>query len=262
MRVVILNECTTTGHFGTILVIESFLEQLKRVDIELLGSYPNHVVRKEAPKTFERADLVLVNGEGTIHDDAAPHLLQVAERYPSVLVNCVFQNNTEVTGLDKFLYRAARESLSAEEIRSFGVQCDVIPDIILTSDRLNSTLPKKGVRGTGVTDCARHLERGFNPHMNPDSYINRLMTYRKVVCGRFHAALSCAVLGIPLSLYPSNTWKNQGLAIDMGIPHLHKNTPEEAKLVCPDSFPEQVHDYVARSKKQINQFFEGLHDIS
>ena len=255
--VILLNDCTRFNHFGCTLVTETYKEQFERVGIEVLAYVPSSRQRHpDYKRYFDQADLVVVNGEGSLHDNVHLPMIQIAAEYPSILINCVYQNMPHMPELQKFLYRSARESLSAKEM---GVQCDVIPDIILTNKLLNKLKNKKRVgEGVGVTDCARPTEPGFTAHLPATTYLDYLLGFEGVVCGRFHSALACAVLGIPFSLYPSNTHKNMGLALDMGISHLHGDTRKEAISMVPDSFPEQIHKYVEDGQKKVNELFEKM----
>ena len=110
MRVYVLNDTakavpTKKPHFGCQLVMETYHEQLERVGIELLGT----ISGKE--KEFDRlddADLIVVNGEGSIHHENRNELIDVAERYPCVLLNAVYQENAFRPGLNEFKKIAVR----------------------------------------------------------------------------------------------------------------------------------------------------------
>ena len=80
----------------------------------------------------------MINGEGSIHHGKYLHLIRLASKYPTVLVNCVYQENPEMPELKNLLYIAARESLSAKEIRNQGVNCEVVPDVMFASSMLRA----------------------------------------------------------------------------------------------------------------------------
>lgn len=266
-KVVLVNDCSKHGHFGCLLIMEAYREQLARVGMELIGVTQvdddlgqfEEVLAKPAFKMLDKADLVIVNGEGTTHRNRHQNLIKIAGRFPSVLINMVYQDNRPLPEMHQFLYRSARESLSAAVVRQEGVQCDVVPDIIFTSKTLTTyRSSRKATNTVGITDTVLDNSLGFPPTMPPNEYLGRLSRHRAVVCGRFHGAVACAVLGIPFSVYPSNTHKNLGLVTDIGIPHLHGQSQAEAIALCPDELPEQVTRYVAEAQSRVNTLFENL----
>jgi len=100
--------------------------------------------RKTIEKTkhiLPNADLVIINGEGTMHDDQAGACLLaqagiLAHRAgkPVVLLNTVWERNRLIENLlpcVSLIY--TRESLSAESIRKSGFNATVVPDLSLTS---------------------------------------------------------------------------------------------------------------------------------
>jgi polysaccharide pyruvyl transferase WcaK-like protein len=109
--------------------------------IEIIGTAPAHREwRAEAsfiPK-FERADVVIVNGEGTIHHSrpAAVPLLAAGARAKemgkkSVLLNFSwFANDSEMErALQDFDIMSARESMSQEVVRRVRPDCRLVPDL-------------------------------------------------------------------------------------------------------------------------------------
>ena len=93
-------------------------------------------------------------------------------------------------------------------------------------------------------------------------YLEFLSTHRKMVVGRFHAAVSCSVLGIPFSSWDSNTWKTKGLMLDMGISHLHFDSRNEAIANMPEEFPEEIIGFRRSAKERIEAMFDQLETIA
>ena len=249
MRAYIVNDRSgdgpRPGHFGCALVMETYREQLERVGIE------------EA-KTPEDADLVIVNGEGSLHHGHRRDLLTWPARYPSVFVNAVYQANAPAPEMGEFLYRAARESMSASYMRGQGYECDVVPDVILTNRRLNAVEYDPSLAdGIGLTDNVLDGRAGSSAWEGPAAYLDWLSRWEGVVCGRFHAAIACAVIGVPFSTWDSNTWKIRGLMRDIGILQFHAGDSQlAAKAIVPDGPPSQVAEYVDRGKRKIDRMFE------
>ena len=255
MKAYIVNNCSGNnpriiGHFGCTLVMETYREQLERVGIEEV-------------KDSKDADLVIVNGEGSLHHDRRRDLLTWPKKYPSVFVNAVYQANERAPEMGEFLYRAVRESLSAKFMRGQGYECDVVPDVILTNRRLNAVeYDPVAADGIGLTDNVLDGRAGSSAWESPAAYLDWLSRREGVVCGRFHAAIACAVIGVPFSTWDSNTWKIRGLMKDMGILQFHGDDNQlAATAIVPNSLPSQVAEYVERGKQKIDRMFESFLDL-
>jgi hypothetical protein len=154
MKVVLVNDTSLySSHFGCQIIGQVFREQFKRVGIDLILSLPKLFDENSYRKYFDHADLVVINGEGSIHHGRNLHLVDIADRYPAALVNCVYQQNPSSSALKKMLHISARESLSATEIENDGAVCDVVPDMLFASSLLRS-FPRESAPAlnVGVTD--------------------------------------------------------------------------------------------------------------
>lgn len=261
------------SHFGCQLVGQTFREQFARTGLELRFALPTQFRLADHAQRLEGVDLVIVNGEGSIHHGRCRHLLEIAGRFPSVLVNCVYQANPPDENLDKFLYRSARESLSAAEIQRAGTDCTVVPEVIFASSLLRAYLKPEPTKDLGATDNARHTAlglgikiphwRGLSPrHSTVTGFLNRLSQYRRICVGRFHAAIACAVLEIPFATWDSNTWKTRGLMADMGVPQLHFDSYQDARRGTPATFSPAIRQYTQAAPARIEQMFDTLADLA
>ena len=249
MRVFIANDSSAEGHFGTIMVMESYREQFSRIGIEEV-KYP------------EKADLVVVNGEGSLHHGRRRDLLEWPSKHPSVFINAVYDSNPPDDRMNDFLFVAVRESRSAELLRSQGVQCSVIPDIVITHDALVGKERHPDPQGIAITDNVQNAASGYSAMRSPPwQYIDWLSRSMGAVCGRFHAALCCACLGIPFSTWDSNTWKIQGLMEDMGVPQHHYSLQEEAVENMPQVFEESIREYIWNGQAEVDRMFERILEI-
>lgn len=271
MRVAILNDCSHLPHFGCKLVMEAFRSELERVGIELLYTHKSGVTQvpwnkflgSEVFRQLARADLVIINGEGSIHDDAHPGLIRIARELPCVLMNGVYQNNTPMPEMGDFLFRSMRESLSAAEVAEEGHTCSVIPDVVLVAPTL------LGIgHHPAETDICHMTDSsdpdlegiGLTPLRSPGEFIFELSWFRGWACGRFHAAIICAALGIPFSGYPANTHKIKGLMIDMGAEDFYFDTMGAALSGVPYDVPNSVRRWVVEGRLKIHRFFNTLED--
>lgn len=225
---------------------------------------------------FEKADLVVINGEGSIHHGRNLHLIQLAAEYPSVLVNCVYQENPQLPELKKFLHISARESHSVREINSQGAACELVPDMLFACNYLRS-FPRRQIAPTqalGVTDNVvkqyrhilgfkRKLQADISAHgLSPAEHISQVLSYASVCSGRFHTAIVCAVLGVPFSTWDSNTWKTSGMMADAGVAHLHFASREEAIQSVPHEFPEQLRDFCESARLRIERNIDRIAELA
>ena len=93
MKVVIYNDCDVDSykHFGCELVMETFRDQLKRVDCELIGTITKDQITKNKTdfSLLDKADLVIVNGEGSFHHNRRNDIYEIGSKWPSILINSI-----------------------------------------------------------------------------------------------------------------------------------------------------------------------------
>ena len=229
-NVVLVNDTSLYApHFGCQLVGQTIREQLARVSLKLTASFPRKFNLAMAKSYFDRADLVIINAEGTLHHGRHTNLLNLARSWPCALINGVFENNGLQPALVDFQYVAMRESLSAKEIRSQNVACKVVPDLLFASTMLRSVPKIQPDVELGITDNVLNHTAGFSPTgAFPFEVVHKIARCKTLCAGRFHAAVTAAVLGVPFSTWDSNTWKTRGMMRDMGLPQLHFDTQAEA----------------------------------
>lgn len=263
-NVVLVNDTSLFNtHFGCQLVGQTLREQCARVGLNIIGSFPLEFDLNQGRLWLQRADLVIINGEGSLHHGRHIRLLNLANDFPCALINCVYQENGSQPALNQFLYVSARESLSAGEIRNQGVDCQVVPDLIFASALLRSIVGPPANLPLGITDNVTNPLLGFSPksELVYDTLL-KIRRCRTLCAGRFHAAIAAAVMGIPFSTWESNTWKTRGMMQDIGIEHLHFQTLAEAVAAVPTSLDPKVTAYVLQARKQIRTMFNQLSKIA
>ncbi|MEW4531276.1 MAG: hypothetical protein ACF8PG_13510 [Maioricimonas sp. JB045] len=263
------------SHFGCQLVGATFREQFARTGLNLTACLPISPKRFEAATPLlDQADLVVINGEGSTHNGRLQDVFRMATKWPSVLVNCVYQNNPPSDELKHFRLITARESRSAEAIREHGADCTVVPDVIFASSLLHSYVRPEPVRDLGVTDSARKVEYGFGPFrvrlrpgLRPKTstvaeYLNKLCEHRRLCIGRFHAVVVASILGIPFSSWESNTWKISGLMHDMGLSELHFDNRDEALRNVPHEFDPRAGQFATSARAAVHRLFDEIATIA
>ena len=274
MRVYILNDTEKAvpkkkPHFGCQLVMETFREQLNRVGIELVATISGRV------RVFDHlddADLIIVNGEGSIHHENRNELIDVAERYPCVLLNAVYQENAYRPGLEAFKKITVRESRSQAALRDLNLKSSVVPDVIFSSQRVAQFKDERAGnrlhsvrrcllpmwRRVGQTDDVLNEERGFSARTDAETYLRKVSGYDAICSGRFHTAVIAACLDIPFAAWPSNTHKIEGMLEDMDAEGLMGANPRDARSRIPEKSPEAITRFVGRAKELIDAQFEEL----
>lgn len=230
MKIAIYNDTFDLArpHFGCDLVMSTYKEQLERVDIELIGTV-KLTNRNPKSKLLEKADLVIVNGEGSFHHNRRNDLAEVSKYFPSILINTVFEDNN--VDLSNFKFISARESISASNIG-----CPVIPDIIFTSKILEK-VKKHGNKHGKIMHFS-----GIKTLRKAEVVLPEIAECSSIDTESFHAIIVSTILGIEVrQIYPGSgvTWKTQSVLNDI------TTNP----------------NYVEEGKKSINLMFENLHNL-
>lgn len=143
IKALLLNDTRIDNHHGCTTVIETIDRLCAANGIEVVARVPAHSDWRQdqtALEAFRQVDLVLVNGEGTIHHDrpagrtlleAGAHAVGLAK--PAVLLNATWQaNSAEAFDLLKsFSIVSVRESASEAELVGHGFAPRRIPDLAL-----------------------------------------------------------------------------------------------------------------------------------
>lgn len=227
MRVVIYNDTfkDTRPHFGCDLVMSTFKEQLDRVGIELLGTIP--MKDKSCASTLlPKADLVIVNGEGSFHHNRRNDIAKVSKMFPSILINTVFDDND--VDLSSFKFISARESRSASNIG-----CEVIPDVIFSSKRLENITLTGNKHG-------KVMHFGDIQTLRPaEIVLSEIAECSSIETESFHAVAVATILGIKI------TKVLPGAGVPWKTTQLYKDIMENP-------------NYLQDAKEKINNLFENL----
>ena len=143
MRALILNDTRNGNHLGCIIVMEQLeaLCQQSGIEVSDMLRLGRHFEAQVA-HALNRCDVVIINGEGTMHHDAAGAMsivragnLVAARNLPLALINTVWQHNQQAnTLLAQCRWISARESFSQAAIAQTGSHSELVPDLTLTAD--------------------------------------------------------------------------------------------------------------------------------
>lgn len=146
MKIVILNDTSHEAHHGCEVVVGNIKKLALKNGMEVIDTHPVGV-NWEKSQTFiesiSKCDLVLVNGEGTLHHAQlrARELITIAKYVkesvgiPVVLINSTYQDNgdemAEYTKYFDLVY--VRETLSKNHLEKYNIQSKVVPDMTFYS---------------------------------------------------------------------------------------------------------------------------------
>ncbi len=193
----------------------------------------------------EAGQLVIINGEGTLHHEAprARSLLAKALQFHSagarvILLNATIQSMEE--DFSVFERIAVRESKSAEYLRekNYSGQLQVIPDLSFchpVKESQEGATRSRTLFIDGVSErVTREIEsvatftgeevlRMCDWTGTADELIALMRTKQRIVSGRFHGAIFALLAGTPVLTMPSNSWKMPWLMRDLGCEGAHLN---------------------------------------
>lgn len=142
-KAVLLNDTRVDNHHGCSTVVDTIHSLAERSGIRITATAPAHAnwrLDSSVIGAIDDSDVVIVNGEGTIHHDrpAGEALLAAAEYArrrgkASALVNATWDTNGEAYSkmASMFSLVSVRESSSAKELAAAGVAARVVPDLAL-----------------------------------------------------------------------------------------------------------------------------------
>ncbi|RYG91533.1 polysaccharide pyruvyl transferase family protein [Loktanella sp. IMCC34160] len=168
-RAVLLNDTSARYHHGCSRVSRLLKAGLAARGVEITASALAHTDWTRTPgflSALEAAELVVINGEGTLHGGAEKGqlLLNVVDHpaargKPVAVVNTIWQNNPPDWAdiLRRCALVSARDSASHANLLAAGVEQAVhVPDLSL-SERVEP--PTGGRKGLVVGDSVRHSVR-------------------------------------------------------------------------------------------------------
>lgn len=166
MQALLFNDTSYEQHHGSQLVVRQIYRLAAAAGIRISRACPMRYdwQADERLKTdIRRADLCLINGEGTMHDDARQALRLgelagycKAHGVPCFLINSVWQRNDRLSELARdFSGIYVRDRLSALELERAGIVAQVVPDLTLSLDEL----PQPSARRGGVINGSVYAER-------------------------------------------------------------------------------------------------------
>lgn len=269
MNILILND-TSKYHSGSFQVINFLKAQFKNHNV---------IFTKKARESYLKdIDLLIINGEGTMHDDAkkAKSMIDLAitakQTYNTklFLLNSVWQRNSpELTEkLKYFDYIGVREILSKIEInRVINNEVHVHLDLSFYNEVPWEVFDQKNVvAGNFYTDGKNtQLIKNIGEDSTIDIFneswntiVNKLRYSKILVTGRHHEMYAACKAKCPFIVLEGNTHKNSGLfkTFNINIPVLDQNASlDDIKLAIKNiNLSEYYKLFEHMSNQSIPQF--------
>lgn len=179
-RAIIFNDTRVDHHHGCTTVMETIMRLCASSGIEIQRYVPARTQWRDNPELHDamaKADLVIVNGEGTIHHNrpAGRDLLEIAsvarERACSTaLINATWAENSPKFArlASQFDLISVRETTSQAELADQGVTARVIPDLALyahtpTGERHGIAVTDNVIASTSVALHKQMTQLGAQP---------------------------------------------------------------------------------------------------
>ncbi|UCJ17310.1 polysaccharide pyruvyl transferase family protein [Pseudomonas sp. MM211] len=169
LKALLFNDTSSENHHGCQLVMRQIFTLAGQVGMDIQRSCPMHhdwQTDIDLQRDIRAADLCLVNGEGTMHDDAPLALRYGAlARYcqehdiPCFLINSVWQNNDQLNAdAHCFTKLFVRDTMSKAALADVGVSAEVVPDLTLSYQHTASNSLRHGMLVNGSVIDERLLE--------------------------------------------------------------------------------------------------------
>lgn len=148
LRALFVNDTSLAGHHGSALVSRRARELASEAGIELQTGCDWPSVEKILARRAADFDVVIVNGEGSLHDNAkaAKAIARIGvwmqrEGVPAYMINASEENNSAEVyrGIAQFRKVFVRDSASQKSLKRVGIDSYVVPDLTLTADLPHSS---------------------------------------------------------------------------------------------------------------------------
>jgi len=143
LKAILFNDTSHNKHHGCQIVVKQIYALASAAGINIIKACPmRHDWRDDfnLQNDIASADLCLINGEGTLHDDARAAQVLVAlapfckaRGIPCFLINSVWQRNDKLIGPARsFSGIYLRDHRSQDELAAVGIVSRVVPDLTLS----------------------------------------------------------------------------------------------------------------------------------
>ncbi len=292
----ILNDTTSEGeHIGCSTVMQNMANLSAKYNLNIIGTMKNDENYERHAAVIERADIIILNGEGTLHHDNGVKFLEIAKSQKEkgkkvFLINSIWEknpNNKEY--LKYFDLITVRESNSLKEVKNDGANNAInVPDLVFYSKNKADVVIAKNkiaIFDNVLIDKAQALKEYANKNKYDFYFLtnqninkfnstndiiieseNNITNYEFIVSGRFHILCFALKYGIPVLSCSSNTFKIEGLLYDVGLEDIYlikdlELLDNEVESFISNDFDEYKHKsilYCNNAIKKIDEMFRQI----
>jgi len=280
MRIFLANDSSNQMHWGCSATANGLRRFLNRHAIEVAyatGVREIDASAHEDAAAFARSareasilkscDLLVVNGEGSIHASRTPELEMLIEAalvlgVPFAVANaCIRDYPRMIPLLRQAAFITVRDSRSMTYLAGEGIAATRSADACIYADFQDAGSPPaagdvaftdwhpEATGGLQPLIRAAHDGRGaFVPFKRLDAHASwpaalaTLAQYGRIVCARYHGAVFSILAGRDVALLHSNTDKIRAFAADYGLDSRLVTHPDAMFEVCRDDALKQAHD--------------------
>jgi hypothetical protein len=289
-KAILINDTSNEHHMGCDTVISNIKYLCILNGIEIIDTFTrNHTKNqhKRLENGIKACDIVIINGEGTLHDQYGRNFLQpllakIPKGKKTVLINSVWHNMGMIHQLEKLSLISLRETNS---LLSFRKDHPTRSGVIITPDVIFYRQPKEteiiGYGDSVYGNIASQLNKWGNyfpldyrrdgsplsiniKKDDVNDYIRWLKSTDLHITGRFHGVCLSAIAGTPFLALKSNALKIEGILKDMGCSELLiANTSQiSAKKEIAYNLAHKAYEYARVAHVKVEDLFKRIKAIA
>jgi len=287
---ILINDTSSEYHIGCDTVIYNIKRLCELNGIQITQTFTRRDVRvpNKCDQAIKDCDIVIINGEGSLHDAYGRNFLQpllnmIPDGKKTILINSLWYNMGKIEGIEKLKLITLRETDSYIRFRkdypNYKYTVKIVPDIIFA---LPLSLTNIGygdsVYGnkTNMLNChgnffpldyRRQSTPGKSIELKADNvyaYLKWLKSLDLYITGRFHGVCLSAMAGTPFLALPSNAGKIEAILKDMGCQDLLINSVEEKdqKIQVAQNLAPLAYEYAQKAREEITHLFKIIRRIT
>jgi len=294
-KVLLINDTSNEAHIGSRAVVKHIHILCEKNNMNIIHTLTRAQVfekEDEVPRLIEEADIILINGEGSLHHHpriATQFFPAIMSIIPSdkkiVLANALWENML-YDGVEEHLKKidliSVRESWSFREIitQRYPDNVFIIPDLIFYGINIPENIGYCDSVETSIRHYAQKQNNYFplnyidkGTYLQPkeltypsiSAYQNWLNSLSLFVTGRFHGVCLAIKTATPFLTFNSNSHKIEALLEDLNCKELIISSFKEVhikknQLLAQEAIP-KLFDYKVTASEKIEAFYKKVGEL-
>ena len=222
-----------TSHFhqGCRAVMHMLHEDLESNGVIVLSSVKSMEHFRYNERNFDRAEAIIINGEGTMHHNAPlacqylDLILKAASSNKKIfLINTVWQDmflSDQLVEILQNSYISVRDIKSQRELEKYNIKSHFHLDL---SYNMKVSFPDSERNGLVIGTFSMEYDKRsssassasiFTDHW--EDLVTRLSAANYFITSRYHEMYAACLARCPFYVYQGNSWKNEGLLETAGV---------------------------------------------